>query len=95
MSATISLRLPDELRARVTALAAHVGKSAHAFMLDAIERQTGLAEKRHAFVADALAAEKGMERSGLAFEAHDLQAYWRAPLAGKKISKPKLKPWRA
>ena len=64
MSATISLRLPDELRARVTALAAHVGKSAHAFMLYAIERQTGLAENRRSLVDDALAAKRDMALSG-------------------------------
>lgn len=36
-----------------------------------------------------------MERSGLAFDAHDVHAYWRARLAGKRPLKPKLKPWRA
>ena len=95
MSATTSLKLPEPLKARVAALAERSGKSAHAYMLEAIEREAGRAEKRQAFVADALAAEKDMERSGLAFDAHDLHAYWRARLAGKKTAKPKLKPWRA
>jgi predicted transcriptional regulator len=94
MSTTTSLKLPDALKARVAALAEHAGKSAHAYMLDAIERETGLAERRLAFVGDALAAERDMERSGLAYDAHDLHAYWRARLAGKQASKPKLKPWR-
>ena len=95
MSATTSLKLPDELKARVATLAAQAGKTAHAYMLEAIERETALAEKRRAFVADALAAEQDMERTGLAYDAHDLHAYWRAKLAGKKPQKPKLKPWRA
>ena len=95
MSATTSLKLPEPLKARVAALAEQSGKSAHAYMLEAIERETSRAEKRQAFVADALAAEKDMERSGLAFDAHDVHAYWRARLAGKKTAKPKLKPWRA
>ena len=95
MSATTSLKLPEPLKARVAALAEQSGKSAHAYMLEAIERETSRAEKRQAFVADALAAEKDMERSGLVFDAHDVHAYWRARLAGKKTAKPKLKPWRA
>ena len=94
MSATTSLKLPEELKARVAALAARAGKTAHAYMLGAIERETALAEKRQAFVDDALAAEKDMERSGLAYDAHDLQNYWKAKLAGKKPQKPKLKAWR-
>lgn len=94
MSATTSLKLPEELKARVAALAAQAGKTAHAYMLGAIERETALAEKRQAFVDDALAAEKDMERSGLAYDAHDLHNYWKAKLAGKKPQKPKLKAWR-
>ena len=95
MSATTSLKLPEPLKARISALAEQSGKSAHAYMLEAIERETSRAEMRQAFVAEALAAEKDMERSGLAFEAHDLHMYWRSKLAGKKAPKPRLKPWRA
>ena len=95
MSATTSLKLPEPLKARISALAEQSGKSAHAYMLEAIERETSRAEMRQAFVAEALAAEKDMERSGLAFEAHDLHAYWRSKLVGKKAPKPRLKPWRA
>ena len=95
MGATTSLKLPNELRARVAAGALRAGKSAHAFMVDAIERETSLMEKRLAFVEDALEAERDMERTGLAYDAHDVHAYWRAKLAGKKPQKPKLKQWRA
>ncbi len=41
-------------------------QSAHAFMIEAIERQTTLAEARKGFVADALNAEEAMLRSGKA-----------------------------
>ena len=94
MSATTSLKLPDDLKARVASLAAQTGKSAHAYMLGAIERETTLDEKRQAFVEEALAAERDMARSGLAYDAHDMHAYWNAKLSGKKAPKPKLKRWR-
>lgn len=95
MGATTSLKLPEDLRARVAAGAERAGKSAHAFMVDAIERETSLMEKRLAFVDGALEAEREMERTGLAYDAHDVHAYWRARLAGKKPQEPKLKKWRA
>ena len=57
MSAT-TIKLSQELRQRVERLVRGTGKSMHAFMLDAIEQQTSLAERRKSFVADALAARK-------------------------------------
>ena len=95
MSATTSLKLSDCLRTRVAAGAERAGKSAHAFMVDAIERETLRLEKRLAFVEGALEAEREMERTGLAYDMHDVHAYWRAKLAGKKPQEPKLKKWRA
>ena len=95
MTATTSLKLPDDLRARVSAEALRAGKSAHAFMIDAIERETALREKRLAFVEAALEAEREMERTGLGYDARDVHAYLRAKIAGKKPKEPKLKPWRA
>ena len=94
MTTTTSIKLPQDLKARVAALAAQAGQTAHAYMLGAIERDTALAEKRHAFVEEALAAERDMQRTGLAYDARDMHAYWNARLAGKKAPKPKLKSWR-
>ena len=95
MSSTTSLNLPEGLKARVAALAAHSGKSAHDYLIDAIERDITFAEVRRAFVEDALKAEREMEHSGLAYDARDLHAYWRAKLSGKKPRMPQLKQWRA
>ena len=44
--ATTTLRVPEELKARVAELAERAGKTPHAFMLEAIEESVRLAETR-------------------------------------------------
>jgi predicted transcriptional regulator len=48
---TISIRMDDELKARVAAVAARAGKSAYAFILDAITQSVDQAEQDNAFHA--------------------------------------------
>lgn len=55
-SVTTTLKIAADLKRRVVAAAKAADKSPHAFMLEAIERQTRLDEQRRAFVADAVAA---------------------------------------
>lgn len=89
-----TLKLPDRLKSRVTKVIARTDQSAHAFMIEAIEKQTTLAEQRKQFVADALAAEKAMLRSGKGYLAKDVHGYLRARASGRKVSRPKVKAWR-
>ena len=49
--ATPSIRMNDELKARLTVAAARAGKTAHAFVLDAITQAVEQAEQDHAFYA--------------------------------------------
>lgn len=84
-----SLKLPDDLKQRVARVIADTDQSAHAFMIEAIERQTALAEARKRFVADALAAEKATLRSGKAYAADDVHRYMRAKAAGERSARPK------
>ncbi len=89
-----TLKLPDRLKSRVAKVIARTDQSAHAFMIEAIEKQTALAEQRKQFVADALAAEKAMLRSGKGYFAKDVHAYMKAKASGRKVSRPKAKAWR-
>lgn len=89
-----SLKLPESLKDRVAEVVADTGKSAHAFMIEAIERQTALAEARKRFVADALAAEQAMLRSGLAYRADEVHRYMAAKASGRKPARPKARSWR-
>jgi predicted transcriptional regulator len=48
MTSTTTLKLSDELKARIASAAQQTGKTAHAFMVEALELQTELAERRSA-----------------------------------------------
>ncbi len=89
-----SLKLSDNLKDRVADVVADTDMSAHAFMVEAIERQTALAEARKQFVADALAAEQAMLRSGKGYRAEEVHRYMQAKALGKKPVRPKAKAWR-
>jgi len=89
-----SLKLPSELKARIEALAEAAGKSPHAFMVEAIERETARAELYERFINEALEAEREMERSGLYYAAEDVLEYMTARAAGKRVRRPRPKSWR-
>ena len=93
MPATTTLKLPENLKKRIAPLADSAGKTAHAWMVEAIETQATLAEKRKSFIADALAAEEEVRRTGLVYRADDVHRYIRARASGKKASRPKLVKW--
>ncbi len=88
-----SIKLPDELKDRVVVAAADSGKSVHAFMLEAIERQTSLAEQRKHFVAEAVAAYETTRSTGRAYSADDVHRYMQAMVAGRRARRPKTKTW--
>jgi predicted transcriptional regulator len=88
---TTTIRLPDDLKERVAAVAKREGVTAHGFILSAIaekaeqaERQTGfrdLAEQRYAAIA----------RSGKTISWSDMRAHLEARLAGKTPARPRAK----
>ncbi len=88
-----SLKLPTQLKDRVVTAAAESGKSVHAFMLEAIERQTGLAEQRRHFVAEALAAYETTRSTGRAYPANAVHRYMQAKADGRPARRPKTKNW--
>jgi predicted transcriptional regulator len=89
-----TIKLPDELKRRIAAAIEGTGTSAHAFMLEAIEQQTALAEKRKAFVAAALAARRRALKSGKGYVASEVHDYLEARLTAKDTPRPKPKSWR-
>jgi predicted transcriptional regulator len=93
VSAPTTLKLPEDLKKRIAPLAESIGKTPHAWMIEALELQTALAEKRSAFVADALAAEKEAKRSGKAYRLEDVRRYMGELLQGKKVKRLKPVKW--
>jgi predicted transcriptional regulator len=90
---TTTLKLPDELKERVASVVDGTGKSAHAFMVEAIEQQTKLAEQRKQFVEQALAADREFARTRKGYALEDVRKYLLARAAGKRTGKPRLKRW--
>jgi predicted transcriptional regulator len=93
MAASTTLKLPERLKQRIAPLARSAGKTPHAWMVEALETHTALAEKRRTFVADALAAEKEVERTGRVYPAGEVHRYLRARVAGRKAKRPKPARW--
>lgn len=93
MTVTTSLKLSEELKARVTEMAAHEGKSAHAYMVDTLEEATRIKEERARFVEDALQAKRRFEKTGEAYAASEVFAHFRARGTGAAMKKPRLRQW--
>ena len=92
MSATTTIRLPPELRARINALAKQTGRSAHSLIVEAVERHAAYEEQMRNLVEEAIAADADIERTGEVYRAEDVHA-WLARLArGPAAKRPK--PWR-
>lgn len=104
---TTSLKLPEDLKLRAAAVAAELGVTPHAFMVEAIRKAAVAAEKHAEFVAQAKAARKKMLKSGEGFEANEVHDYLRQRVLARQPthkndkkapstnSAPKAKTWRA
>ena len=93
MSVSTTLKLPERLKKRLGPLAKSAGKTPHAWMLEALETQATLAEKRRGFIDDARAAEKEVGKTGVVYRARDVHRYIRARAAGKKGARPTSVKW--
>ena len=94
MAAT-SLKLPDSLKQRIERLAGVAKKTPHAFMIDALTRETERSELRERFAADSALAEQEAMASGKAFSLASAFDYLEARVAGKKLKRPRAHAWRA
>lgn len=101
--ATTSLKLPEDLKQKAASVAADLGVTPHAFMVEAIRKAADAAEKHADFVAQARAARKKMLKTGLGYDADEVHAHLRQRAEATKVTKaapagsaaPKAKPWRA
>lgn len=89
MAESTTLKLPADLKRRVAEVATEVGQSPHAFMVEAIERQTAYAERRREFVRAALVAEEEVAQYGLVHDGDEVLAYLQGRLAGKAVRSPR------
>jgi predicted transcriptional regulator len=93
MAAT-SLKLSDELKRRIERAAAEAHKTPHAFMIDALTRETERRERQGQFAADAERAEQEALASGRAVPLEAAFEYLGARVSGRRPRKPRLTAWR-
>ena len=93
MTTPTTLKLPDELKERIAPLADAAGKTPHAWMVEALERQADLAEAREAFIQDAEASAAEVDAGGALYAAEDVASYLFARATGKRsVARPKALP---
>ena len=89
MASPTTLKVPDELRARLAAQAEAEGKSAHAYMLDALKEKADRADRRREYLSAGAAALDEYERAGVAYAMEDVERYILGVAAGKTPRRPK------
>ena len=89
MGDTTSLKLPQDLKDKVSELAHGVAQTPHAYMVEAIAEKVARDEKRREFVESGLAASAEFKRTGVAYSHKDAMRYARARAKGKKARRPK------
>jgi predicted transcriptional regulator len=85
---TTTIRLPDDLKARIAAAAARAGTTSHNFILEAIAEKADQEERRSDF--DDLAEQRyaTIVSSGKTIPWDQMRRYLEDRLAGKKVSRP-------
>jgi predicted transcriptional regulator len=92
MKTTATLKLPATLKARIARAAKKAGRTPHAFMLDALERQTLREERLEAFIKEAQESDRAIDAGEEVYAAADVHAWLDRLASGAKTQRPK--PWR-
>ena len=85
----LSVKLPEETKARLNQLAVDQGVTSHALMVNAIESALSTAEKHSAFVADALRSRQQTIASGQVLDGAAFADYLTAKARRLKVTRPK------
>jgi len=85
---TTTIRLPDELKARVAEAAKQAGTTSHSFILEAIAEKADLVERRADFDAVAEQRYARIVESGKTISWNDMRGYLQDRIAGKAARRP-------
>ena len=85
---TTSLRLTDELKARLTRAAEQEGTSAHNFILEAIAEKADAAERRADFYAEANRRYAEFLETGESIPWEEVRRYLMGRIHGKSMPRP-------
>jgi predicted transcriptional regulator len=87
-----SIKLPDELKARIQKLAELSHRSPHSIMVEALEREVSREERLYEFVQEAINSDKDIEEGGNIYHADDVHTWLKRLAQGTADERPK--PWR-
>lgn len=85
---TTTIRLPEELKARINAAAKRSGTTAHALILEAIAEKAANEERRADFDAQAEARYANIVATGKTIPWTEMRAYLEERVAGKTAKRP-------
>ncbi len=89
MPGTTSLKLPEDLKRKLTALAQGVSQSPHAYMVEAIAEKVARDERQREFVEAAERSRAKFKRTGVVYAHGDVMRWFTDKVAAKKSRKPK------
>jgi len=85
---TATIRLSDDLKARLTVAAKQAGTTPHNFILQAIAEKTAVEEARSAFSEEAEARFARITATGESIPWDDMRIYLEGRMAGKALKRP-------
>lgn len=88
---TTTIRLPQDLKARVVAAAKRAGTTPHSFIVEAIAEKADEAERRSDFHDVAEKRYSQIAASGKTIPWSEMRAYLENRVAGKKARRPAAK----
>ncbi len=88
---TTTIRLPDDLKARVAAAAEKTGQSPHSFILEAIAEKAQDTERQSDFHREAEERFAAIAASGKTIAWDEMRTYLQARAAGKPLQRPRAR----
>lgn len=88
---TTTIRLPDDLKARIATAAERAGTTSHNFILQAIAEKTEQEERRADFDEEADRRYAEIAASGKTIPWESMRTYLEARASGKKPVRPKAR----
>ena len=89
---TTTIRLEDDLKSRIAAAAEREGKSAHAFMHEAILRSVAQAEEDREFQRIAEERWQSIVETGMAVDGEEAMEWLQARARGENPPRPQPRP---
>ncbi|MBI4742520.1 MAG: ribbon-helix-helix protein, CopG family [Betaproteobacteria bacterium] len=85
---TTTIRLPEDLKARVAEAAKRAGTTSHSFILDAIAEKAAQEEQRANFDQVAEERHARIAASGQTIPWHEMRVYLENRIAGNAVNRP-------